>query len=170
MIIAYKNKRPSIDKEAYVSSNATVIGDVALEKGSSVWFHTVVRGDKDHIHIGEDSNVQDNCTLHTDPQHVLTIGKRVTIGHNAVLHGCHIADEVLVGMGAIILNGACIGSHSIIAAGALVKEGQMIPENSLAVGSPARVIRNVRKEQIDEILENAEHYAALAQEYKEHDV
>lgn len=109
MILPYRDKQPLIEESAYVSSNATVIGDVTLEKGSSVWFHSVVRGDKDHIHIGEDSNVQDNCTLHTDPKHLLQIGKRVTVGHNAVLHGCMIEDEVLIGMGAIVLNGAHIG-------------------------------------------------------------
>ena len=135
-----------------------MIGDVTLEKGSSVWFHSVVRGDKDHIHIGEDSNIQDNCTLHTDPKHLLQIGKRVTVGHNAVLHGC------------IVLNGAHIGRHSIIGAGALVKEGQQIPENSLAVGSPARIIRKCSEEQVKEILENAAHYAQLGSEYKEIDV
>ena len=99
MILPYRDKQPLIEESAYVSSNATVIGDVTLEKGSSIWFHSVVRGDKDHIHIGEDSNIQDNCTLHTDPKHLLQIGKRVTVGHNAVLHGCMIEDEVLIGMG-----------------------------------------------------------------------
>ena len=161
MILPYRDKQPLIEESAYVSSNATVIGDVTLEKGSSIWFHSVVRGDKDHIHIGEDSNIQDNCTLHTDPKHLLQIGKRVTVGHNAVLHGCMIEDEVLIGMGAIVLNGAHIGRHSIIGAGALVKEGQQIPENSLAVGSPARIIRKCSEEQVKEILENAAHYAQL---------
>lgn len=170
MILPYRDKQPLIEKSAYVSSNATVIGDVTLEKGSSIWFHSVVRGDKDHIHIGEDSNIQDNCTLHTDPKHLLQIGKRVTVGHNAVLHGCMIEDEVLIGMGAIVLNGAHIGRHSIIGAGALVKEGQQIPENSLAVGSPARIIRKCSEEQVKEILENAAHYAQLGSEYKEIDV
>ncbi len=170
MILPYRDKQPLIEETAYVSSNATVIGDVTLEKGSSVWFHSVVRGDKDHIHIGEDSNIQDNCTLHTDPKHLLQIGKRVTVGHNAVLHGCIIEDEVLIGMGAVVLNGAHIGRHCIIGAGALVKEGQQIPENSLAVGSPARIIRKCSEEQIKEILENAMHYAQLGSEYKEIDV
>lgn len=170
MILPYKEKQPRIDADAYVSSSAAIIGDVTMEKGSSVWFHTVVRGDKDHIHIGKDSNIQDNCTLHTDPNHLLSIGSRVTVGHNAVLHGCTIEDEALIGMGAIVLNGARIGRHSILGAGALVKEGQDIPENSLAVGSPARIIRNCSEEQIKDILENAEHYAELGREYKEIDV
>ena len=129
MILPYRDKQPLIEETAYVSSNATVIGDVTLEKGSSIWFHSVVRGDKDHIHIGEDSNIQDNCTLHTDPKHLLQIGK-----------------------------------------GALVKEGQQIPENSLAVGSPARIIRKCSEEQVKEILENAAHYAQLGSEYKKIDV
>lgn len=169
MIRSYKNKHPEIAEDVYISSNATVIGDVTLEKGSSVWFHTVIRGDKDHIHIGEDSNIQDNCTLHTDPHHLLTIGKRVSVGHNAVLHGCTVEDESLIGMGAIVLNGAHIGKHCLIAAGALVKEGQVIPDNSLAVGCPAKVIRTLQDKQQNDIVENAKHYAELAKEYKEID-
>ena len=166
MILAYKEHTPQLHEDSYVSSNATIIGDVTLAKGASVWFHTVIRGDKDAIVIGEDSNIQDNCTLHTDPKHQLLIGKRVTVGHNAVLHGCTIEDEALIGMGAIVLNGAHIGSHSMIGAGALVKEGQQIPEHSLVVGCPAKIIRMTSEEQVADILENAQHYAALGREYK----
>lgn len=167
MIMKYRNCIPSIDEHCFVAENATIIGDVTLERDVSVWFHTVIRGDKDHIHIGEGSNIQDNCTLHTDPDHVLQVGKHVTVGHNAILHGCKIEDECLVGMGAIILNGAVIGRHSLIGAGALVRENQIIPENSIAVGSPARVIKQINEQQLCEILENAQHYIELGQEYKE---
>lgn len=169
MIISYKDKHPDIADSCYVSSNATIIGDVCMEANASVWFHTVIRGDKDHIHIGEESNIQDNCTLHTDPDHILSIGKRVTVGHNAVLHGAILEDEVLIGMGAIILNGAYIGHGSIIGAGALVTENQIIPPNSVAVGCPARVMKQCDEKQLKEIRDNAQHYAALGQEYKEID-
>ncbi|MEF2782601.1 gamma carbonic anhydrase family protein [Erysipelotrichaceae bacterium HCN-30851] len=170
MIIAYRGKKPVIAEDSYLSKNATIIGDVTLEKGSSVFFHTVVRGDKDAIFIGENSNIQDNCTLHTDPGHELKIGKCVTVGHNAILHGCIIEDEVLIGMGAIILNEAVIGKHSIIGAGAVVTQGQIIPENSLVVGCPAKIIKQVNAAQVEEIKENALHYAELGREYKEMEV
>ena len=151
MIIAYRGKKPVIAEDSYVSKNATIIGDVTLEKGSSVFFHTVVRGDKDAIFIGENSNIQDNCTLHTDPGHELKIGKCVTVGHNAILHGCIIEDEVLIG-------------------GAVVTQGQIIPENSLVVGCPAKIIKQVNAAQVEEIKENALHYAELGREYKEMEV
>lgn len=166
MIMKYKDWQPKIHASCFVAEDADIIGNVILEQDVSVWFHTVIRGDKDVIHIKEGSNVQDNCTLHTDPKHQLMIGRRVTIGHNAVVHGAIIEDECLVGMGAIILNGAHIGTHSIIAAGALVKEHQVIPENSIAVGCPAKVVKQVSEEQIMEILENAKHYALLGEEYR----
>lgn len=169
MILSYKGKHPDIAESCYVSGNATVIGDVTLEPHVSVWFHTVIRGDKDHIHIQEYSNIQDNCTLHTDPTHVMKIGKRVTVGHNAVLHGAIIEDEVLIGMGAIVLNGAHIGSGSIIGAGALVTENQVIPPNSVAVGCPAKVIKSSDEAARQEIIDNALHYAHLGEEYKEID-
>lgn len=167
MIKTYRNHTPQIDESVYLSQDAVVIGDVTLEKNVSVWFQTVIRGDKDHIHIGEGSNIQDNCTLHTDPHHVMTIGRNVTVGHNAVVHGCTIEDEVLIGMGAIVLNGSHIGSHSIIGAGALVREQQVIPPGSLVVGCPGKVIKSVSEEQIQDIIENAAHYQELAKEYKE---
>lgn len=167
MIKTYRNHTPNIDTSVYLSTDCVIIGDVTIEKNASVWFQTVIRGDKDHIHIKEGTNIQDNCTLHTDPKHQLVIGKKVTVGHNAVIHGAIIDDEVLIGMGAIILNGARIGKHSVIAAGALVKENQIIPERSLAIGCPAKVIREVSESQIQDILDNAMHYEELAKEYKE---
>lgn len=167
MIKTYRMHTPNIHDSCYVSENATIIGDVTLEKDVSIWFHTVIRGDKDHIHIKEGSNIQDNCTLHTDPDHQLWIGKHVTVGHQAMLHGCQIEDEVLIGMGAIVLNGAKIGKHAIIAAGALVKENQVIPEGSLAVGCPAKVIKQVSEAQIQDIMDNAKHYITLGKKYKE---
>lgn len=167
MIMKYKQKIPQIHESCYVSETAVVIGDVTLQRDVSVWFNTVIRADKDHIDIGEGSNIQDNCTLHTDPSHQLRIGKHVTVGHNVVLHGVTIEDECLIGMGAILLNGAKVGKHCIIGAGALVVENQKIPDNSVAIGCPAKVIKNIQASQIQEILENAQHYIALGKEYKE---
>ncbi|MEG1476024.1 MAG: gamma carbonic anhydrase family protein, partial [Longicatena sp.] len=167
MIMKYRDKEPKIDESCFVAHNATIIGDVTLQKDASVFFGTIVRGDKNNISIGEGSNIQDNCTLHSDPGHHLVIGKHVTVGHSAILHGAFIDDEVLIGMGAIVLNGAHIGKHSIIGAGALISENQEVPENSLVVGVPGRIIKTTTQEQRNEILENAVHYAALAKEYKE---
>lgn len=166
MIMKYKEITPNIDASCFIADNATIIGDVTLEEGASVWFQSVIRGDKDHIQVGKMSNVQDHCTLHTDPNHILIIGKYVTIGHHAILHGATIEDSCLIGMGAIVLNGAHIGKHCIIGAGALVKEYQVIPENSVVVGNPAKIIKQISKEQIAHIEENAHHYQALSQEYK----
>lgn len=166
MLLNYKDKKPQLHESCYIASTAAIIGEVTVKKGASIWFHTVIRGDKDEIVIGEDSNIQDNCTLHTDPGHQLIIGKNVTVGHNAIIHGAKIEDEVLIGMGAIILNGAIIKKHCIIAAGALVKEGAVIAENSLVVGCPGKVIKEVNAKAIEEIQENAKHYVALGKEYK----
>lgn len=167
MILQYNNHIPKIDTSCYISSNSTIIGNVYLHKNASVWFGAVIRGDQDKIEIGEDSNIQDNCTLHTDPNHHLYIGNRVSVGHNATLHGCHIEDEVLIGMGATILNGATIGKHCIIGANALVMENMNIPDGSVVVGCPCKIIKQTSKEQILNILHNAKHYSELGKEYKE---
>ena len=167
MLYQYRNHKPLIDASCFVAQQASVIGDVTLKEDVSVWFGSVIRGDKDEIVIGKASNIQDNCTLHTDPNHRLIVGEKVTIGHNAILHGCVIEDEVLIGMGATILNGAHIGKHSIIGAGALVVENMEIPANSVVVGCPARVIKQTSETQIASILENAQHYVELGQEYKD---
>lgn len=127
----------------YVAENAVVIGKVRLKAGASVWFNAVLRGDNEWIEIGERSNVQDNCTMHTDPGFPLRVAEGCTIGHNAILHGCTIGRNTLIGMGAIVLNGAQIGSNCIIGAGALVSENKVVPDNSLFVGAPARKMRDL---------------------------
>jgi carbonic anhydrase/acetyltransferase-like protein (isoleucine patch superfamily) len=127
----------------WIAPDAAVIGKVRLRENSSVWFTAVLRGDNEWIEIGEDSNVQDGCVIHTDPGFPVTIGKGCTIGHRAVVHGCTIGDNSLVGMGAVILNGAKIGRNSIVGAGALVTEGKEFPDNALIVGSPGRSIRTL---------------------------
>ena len=144
--------------ENWSASNASIIGDVTLEKNTSIWFNVTLRGDVENIHIGEGSNVQDGSVLHTDPGYRLIIGKNVTIGHLVMLHGCIIGDNSLIGIGAVILNGAKIGKNCIIGANTLVTENKVLPDNSLVVGSPGKVIRQVTSEEVKSITENAIHY------------
>jgi carbonic anhydrase/acetyltransferase-like protein (isoleucine patch superfamily) len=149
----------------YVAENAVVIGRVRLQRGASVWFNAVLRGDNEWIEIGERSNVQDNCTLHTDPGYPLTLGEGCTVGHNAVLHGCTIGNNTLIGMGAIVMNGARVGANCIIGAGALVGENKTVPDNSLFVGSPARKLRDVDDATRCGIAKAAETYFLRWQDY-----
>jgi len=149
----------------YIADTAVLIGRVRLKPGASVWFGSVLRGDNEWIEVGEGSNVQENCTLHTDPSFPLTIGTRCTIGHNVVLHGCTIGANCLVGMGAIILNGAKIGPNCLVGAGALITEGKQFPENSLIVGAPARVLRPLGDKMIADNASAAEVYFRRWQRY-----
>ena len=158
MFYDLEDKKPKNSGENWVAPNATIIGDVTLEKNSSVWFNAVIRGDNENIHVGEGSNVQDGSVLHTDPGCPLRIGKDVTIGHIVMLHGCTIADNSLIGIGAVILNNAKIGKNCIIGAKALITENKEIPDNSLVVGAPGRVVRKLTDEEIGKITENAKHY------------
>lgn len=151
---------PSVHESVFIAPGAVVIGAVTLAEHSSVWYSSVLRGDINHISIGPQSNVQDGCVLHVSDDHACILGARVTVGHRAVVHACTIEDEVLIGMGAIILDGAHIGPRSIIAAGALVTKGMRVPEGALVLGSPARVVRNLT---LDEQRANA----ALALKYVE---
>ena len=158
MFYDLENKKPKNSGENWVAPNATIIGDVTLEKNSSVWFNAVIRGDNENIHVGEGSNVQDGSVLHTDPGCPLRIGKDVTIGHIVMLHGCTIGDNSLIGIGAVILNNAKIGKNCIIGAKALITENKEIPDNSLVVGAPGRVVRKLTDEEVGKITENAKHY------------
>ncbi|MDA9691530.1 gamma carbonic anhydrase family protein [Candidatus Pelagibacter sp.] len=158
MFYNLEDKKPKNSGENWVAPNATIIGDVTLEKNSSVWFNAVIRGDNENIHVGEGSNVQDGSVLHTDPGCPLRIGKDVTIGHIVMLHGCTIGDNSLIGIGAVILNNAKIGKNCIIGAKALITENKEIPDNSLVVGAPGRVVRKLTDEEIGKITENAKHY------------
>ena len=157
--------RLELDPTAFIAPGAVVVGTVRLGARSSVWFNTVVRGDTDRIEIGEDSNVQDNSTVHVDHGQPAVVGARVTIGHRAIIHGCVIEDDCLIGMGAVVLSGARIGAGSLIGAASLVKEGQVIAPGSLALGSPARVIGPVAESHRASIRGGAEHYAELAASY-----
>ena len=158
MLYDLEDKKPKNSGENWVAPNATIIGDVTLEKNSSVWFNAVIRGDNENIHVGEGSNVQDGSVLHTDPGCPLRIGKGVTIGHIVMLHGCTIGDNSLIGIGAVILNNAKIGKNCIIGAKALITENKEIPDNSLVVGAPGRVVRKLTDEEVGKITENAKHY------------
>jgi carbonic anhydrase/acetyltransferase-like protein (isoleucine patch superfamily) len=142
----------------YVADTAVVIGKVRIKIGASIWFGAVLRGDNEWIEIGERTNIQDNCTLHTDPGFPLTVGNGCTVGHNVVLHGCLIGDNTLIGMGAILLNGAKVGANCIVGAGALVPEHATVPDNTLVVGSPAREIRNLDEATIKKIELSADVY------------
>jgi len=156
---------PSIDPTAWVAPSADLIGDVRLGARASVWFGAVIRADNTPIMLGEESNFQDGATGHSDPDAPLTIGARVTVGHQAILHGCTIEDEALIGMGARILNGAVIGEQCIVGAGALVTEGKIFEPRSLIVGSPARALRTLTDEQVAMLRLSAAHYAEKAAHY-----
>ena len=158
MIYDFEKSVPEVHPDAWVASNATLIGKVKLEKNSSIWFNAVLRGDIELISIGENSNIQDGSVLHTDPGYPLKIGKNVTVGHLVMLHGCTIGDNSLIGIGAVILNNAKIGKNCIIGANSLITENKIIPDNSLVVGSPGRVIRKVTEEEAKAIKENAIRY------------
>lgn len=166
-IYALDGVSPRVPDEGshYVAPNAQVMGNVILREHSSVWFGAVVRGDNDVIDIGARSNVQDNAVLHTDPGCPLLIGEGVIIGHQAMLHGCVIGDNSLIGIGAVILNNAVIGKNCIIGAGALVTEGKTIPDNSLVVGSPGKVVKTITDAQVDFLKLNAEVYVKNAQRF-----
>tara|TARA_Y100001970_G_C14192283_1_gene836102 strand:- start:1543 stop:2046 length:504 start_codon:yes stop_codon:yes gene_type:complete len=166
MIYDFEKNVPEVHPEAWVASNSTIIGKVKLEKDSSIWFNAVLRGDIELITIGEGSNVQDGSVLHTDPGYPLTVGKRVTVGHMVMLHGCQISDDTLIGIGSIILNNAKIGKNCIIGANTLITENKVIPDNSLVVGSPGRVLRKVTNEEIKAVLENGKHYVEFSKKYK----
>lgn len=164
----FRGKKPQIAEDAFIAEGARLIGDVTIESKASIWFNAVLRGDINSIVVGEGSNVQDNCTVHVDHEFPVVIGKRVTIGHNAVIHGATIGDEALIGMGATVLNGARIGEKAIVAAGAVVLEGKEIPPRSLAVGVPAKVVReNLSDEQLEAVANNLETYLQLTEEYRQ---
>ncbi len=153
--------------EVFIAPNATVLGDVALGDRVGIWFGAVIRADKDRIAIGPDSNVQDNCVVHTSSGHPVLIGREVSVGHGAILHGCTIGDRVLVGMGAIVLNGADVGADTLIGAGAVVTEGARIPPGSVVLGVPGKVVKSTTDEQRAQIRQNAAAYVELAGRYRD---
>lgn len=157
---------PSVDESAWVAPDANVIGNVVLEAKSSVWFGATLRGDNEVIHVGKGSNVQENCVFHTDMGFPLTIGENCTIGHKVMLHGCTIGDNTLIGMGATILNGAKIGKNCLIGAGALITENKVIPDGSLVMGAPGKVIRELDTQAIRMLTGSAIHYSENAARFR----
>lgn len=159
-VFSLGDKQPQLPPvgEYWIAPNATVLGDVILHPGASIWFGAVLRGDNDPITIGPDSNIQDGSVLHTDAGEPLTIGRGVTVGHMAMLHGCEIGDNTLIGIGAVVLGRAKIGKNCLIGANALITEGKVIPDNSLVMGQPGKVVRELEPGQIEALRASAAHY------------
>jgi len=164
-LYAFRDTAPTLSEGAWVAPSADLIGDVRLGAGASVWFGAVIRADNTPIILGDETNFQDGAMGHSDPGFPLTIGARVTVGHHAILHGCTVHDEALIGMGARILNGAVIGEQCIVGAGALVTEGKVFEPRSLVVGSPARAVRTLSEEQVGMLRLSALHYREKAAAY-----
>ncbi len=156
---------PTIAKGVFIAPGAMIIGDVTLNEGVSVWYNAVLRADSAPIVVGRDTNIQDNCTLHVDADAPLTIGEACTIGHNAVVHGATLADHILIGMQAVVLSHASIDAYTVLGACALLSEGKHIPEGKLAIGVPARSVRDLTSTERAGVMLSAQHYAALASEY-----
>lgn len=165
-IYEYDGQRPELHDDVYVAEDATVIGKVALGQGASVWPQAVLRGDNELIEIGAGSNVQEGAVLHTDPGHPLRVGNDVTIGHQVMLHGCQIGDGSLIGIQSVILNGAVIGRNCLVGAGSLVPEGKVFPDNSLILGVPAKVVRELDAATIQAFQRNAGDYVERARTHK----
>jgi len=159
--------RPDIADNAYVAPSAQIIGNVKMADHSSVWFGAVIRGDNDLIEIGARTNIQDNSVLHTDPGIPLIIGDGVIVGHRVMLHGCKIGENTLIGIGATILNGAVIGKNCIIGAHSLITEGKVIPDGSMVVGSPGRVIKSLTEQHFQMLRINSEVYVANAKRFNQ---
>lgn len=166
MIYALDDIAPQIDPTAWVAPDANVIGKIVLEAGSSVWFSATLRGDNEEIRLGANSNIQENCVLHTDMGYPLVIGANCTIGHKAMLHGCTIGEGSLIGMGATILNGAKIGRGCLIGAGALVTEGKEIPDGSLVMGAPGKVVRTLDAAAQARLIQSAASYRDNARRFR----
>lgn len=166
MIRKFQDKTPRIPGECFVAETASVIGDVTLGEGASVWYGAVVRADAEPITVGAGTNIQDCAVLHCDRGFPLVLGRDVTVGHSAIVHGATVRDRVMIGMHATVMNGSVIGEDSIIGAGALVTEGTVVPPGSLVLGVPGKVVRPVTEEQRQLIRWDAQHYRELAQEHK----
>lgn len=164
-MIPYKGYKPKIDKTAYVAMHTTIAGKVTIGRNSSIWFGSVLRGDLNTIEIGNSTNIQDNSTIHMDHDTPVKIGDNVTVGHNCILHGCTVQDNVIVGMGATILDGAVISRNSIVGANSLVTSGKVYPEGMLILGSPAKAVRELTEQEIAKIQANADEYVMLAKEF-----
>ena len=168
MLYSLKDRKVNIDEDSWVAQNATVIGSVILERDSSVWFNAIIRGDNDIIHIYEGSNIQDGCVLHTDSNLQLIVEQNVTVGHQVMLHGCHVEKESLIGMKAIILDRARIGRNCLIGANTLITEGKQIPDGSVVMGAPGKVVRQITDDEITRIKNSANHYIENSKRYSKY--
>ena len=165
-LYALADTRPDVSSDAWVAPDANVIGKVTLAAEASVWFGSTLRGDNEMITVGRGSNVQENCVFHTDMGYPLTVGEDCTIGHKVMLHGCTIGDNSLIGMGATVLNGAKIGKNCLIGAGALITENKVIPDGSLVMGVPGKVVRELDDAAIQALTASAKHYAENATRFR----
>jgi len=166
MIYQLEDAVPQIHASAWVAENATLAGQITLQKDVSIWFNAVLRAEHAPITVGEGSNIQDGSVCHVDPGMPLTIGRSVTVGHKVMLHGCTIGDESLIGINAVILNGAKIGRHCLIGANSLIPEGKEIPDGSLVMGSPGKIVRTLSEAQIEGLKASAMHYVENGRRYK----
>ena len=167
-IYQINDRKPVIPASCYVAEEAVIIGDVVLGEGVNIWFGAVLRGDNEPIVIGDGSNIQENCVLHTDPGAPLTIGKNVTVGHQVMLHGCTIGDGSLIGIQAVVLNKSVIGKDCLVGAGAVVTEGKSFPDRSVIFGSPAKAVREVTADNIARMRYSADNYVERGAYFKEH--
>lgn len=165
-IIEYKGKKPILGERVFLAEGARLIGDVEIGDDSSVFYNAVIRADLAEIRIGKRTNIQDNVSIHLSTDLGVHVGDEVTVGHNAILHACDIEDNVLIGMGAIVMDGARVRKNSVVAAGALVPQGKEYPEGSLIVGTPARVSRQLTEEEIRKFHEGVEHYVTIKEELR----
>ncbi len=165
-LYALGDTHPTVDESAWIAPDANVIGNIRLDAHSSIWFGTTLRGDNELIHVGTGSNVQENCVFHTDMGFPLEIGTNCTIGHKVMLHGCTIGDNSLIGMGTTVLNGAKIGKNCLIGAGALITENKVIPDGSLVMGAPGKVVRELDAQAIEMLTASALHYAENAARFR----
>ncbi|NNG39517.1 gamma carbonic anhydrase family protein [Flexivirga sp. ID2601S] len=170
MLIRLPDRVPEVASSSWIAPNATVVGAVTVGERCGVWYGAVLRADLETVTLGDETNIQDNSVLHADPGAPLTVGARVSVGHNATLHGCTIEDDVLVGMGARVLNRATIGAGSLIAAGAVIPEGMQVPPRSLVAGVPAKVRRDLTDEEVEIIGLNAQVYVDLAATHRDGEV
>jgi carbonic anhydrase/acetyltransferase-like protein (isoleucine patch superfamily) len=166
MLIELNGSKPKVGSTSFVAEGAKVIGEVTIQENASIWYNAVIRADLAPIIIGEGSNIQDNSTVHVETNKPVIVGKNVTVGHNAIIHACIIEDNVLIGMGAIILNGAHIGKNCLIGAGTIVTENKEIPEGSLVIGCPGKIVRQLTQEEIENIHISAVHYQDQAKLHK----
>ena len=167
MIKSFINKKPTLEEEVYIAETAVIIGDVTLKRNTNIWFGAVLRGDEESIVIGENTNIQENSIVHVDENNKVEVGNGCTIGHGVIVHGCKIGDNTLIGMGAIILNGAQIGNNTIVGAGSLITQNKKFDDGVLIIGNPAKVVRRLTDEEIENNKKSCLNYIELSKRIRE---